>query len=72
MQALVNSAGRFVVVTRHKKDFLQLQKKAGKVASNVDSRLVVEVERATFDSRENFVVQVSLALKQLYLTIAWL
>ena len=60
MQARVTSGGRFVVVTRHKKDFLQLQRRGGKVASNVDSRLVIQNERGTFDSRESFVIQVQL------------
>ena len=60
MQARVTSGGRFVVVMRHKKDFLQLQRRGGKVASNVDSRLVIQNERGTFDSRESFVIQVQL------------
>ena len=58
VQASVDAPGRFVVVTRYKKDYLHFSRRGGKITSNVDARLVIQANSGTFRSRENFVVQV--------------
>ena len=41
-----------------KQDFLGLGKRGGRIVSSVDSRVTFEVERGTFATKENFVMQV--------------
>ena len=59
MQAEVKQYTTLVVVTRFKRDFLQMSKRGGKETSNVDSRVTFLAQRGAFKRTENFVVQVS-------------